>query len=354
MKTGTAAALAAPSSIACLFLFANLLAGACVVESVCFNNADCPAEQACVLLQGASRPRCVNRCRDDGDCRAGQICSSASGVCQTAECRTDGDCGGGLACRNGRCESFPLPDGSLLDGGATDADAAASPVLVFMCPEGMVPIEREFCIDIYEASRFDARENNPGADESMAASQEGVIPWTVPSNAAAQQACEAAGKTLCTARQWEKACRGPAGTVYGYGNDYDPVICNGIDKYCLCPEGSSCAGHTPCPFPHCYTECGGDYLFTPFRLDTTGANPGCTNGYGVFDMNGNLWEHVFGGDERSIRGGAYNCADSVKLHRCDYIPGDWEPSARGFRCCSAGRFVSEEEAAQAADGGQGR
>ena len=188
----------------------------------------------------------------------------------------------------------------------------------------------------------------------MAVSQKGVIPWRVVDNATAQQACEAAGKTLCTSRQWETACRGPTGKVYGYGDDYDPVICNGIDKYCQCPEGSPCEGHDPCPFPHCYTQCGADYFYTPFRLDPTGANPGCTNGYGVFDMNGNLWEHVFQGDERSIRGGAYNCADSVRLHRCDYIPGDWTPSDRGFRCCSAGRFVSEEQAARAADGGQDR
>ena len=117
------------------------------------------------------------------------------------------------------------------------------------------------------------------------------------------------------------------------------------------PEGSLCAGHSPCPFPHCYTQCGGEHRYAPFRLEPTGYNPGCTNGYGVFDMNGNLWEHVFGGDERSIRGGAYNCSDSVTLHRCDYIPGDWEPSARGFRCCAAGRFVSETQDIQQLDGG---
>ncbi len=344
----------AAALFAWLFVPAVLLVEACVVESVCFNDADCPSGQACVLQPGASRARCVSRCQEDGECRSGQICSSASGVCQAAECVKDGDCAGGLVCRNGRCESAPRPDGSLPDSGAADADGSAPPAPVFVCPQGMVAIEGEFCIDIYEASRVDAEEGFAGMDQSMAVSRQGVLPWTVADNTAAQQACEAAGKTLCTSRQWETACRGPAATAYAYGDTYDPAVCNGIDKYCLCPADSLCANHAPCPFPRCYIECGRDYLATPFRLDPTGGNPGCTNGYGVFDMNGNLWEHVFRGDTRSIRGGAYNCADSVRLHRCDYVPGDWEPSDRGFRCCSAGRFVLESDSGLAADGGRDR
>ena len=338
----------------CFFVAAIPFAGACLVQSVCFNDADCPSDKACVLQPGAARGRCVSRCREDKNCRSGQICSSASGVCQAAECEKDGDCAGGLLCRDGRCESVPVPDAALPDGAASDADRIAPPVPVFVCPQGMVSIKDEFCIDKYEASRPDAVAGDAGVEKSRAVSQPGGLPWTVADNATAQQACEAAGKTLCTSRQWETACRGPAGTEYAYGNDYDPEICHGIDKYCLCPPNSPCANRRPCPFPRCYVECGSSSLYTPFRLDPTGSNPGCTNGYGVFDINGNLWEHVFRGDARSIRGGAYNCTDSVRLHRCDYIPGHWEPSARGFRCCSAGRLVFASDAGLAADGGQER
>ena len=73
-----------------------------------------------------------------------------------------------------------------------------------------------------------------------------------------------------------------------------------------------------------------------FKLMPTGSFPDCNNDYGAFDMSGNLWEHTAGGSDMTIRGGAYNCSDSKTLHRCDYVPGNWVPSARGFRCCVDG------------------
>jgi hypothetical protein len=209
----------------------------------------------------------------------------------------------------------------------------------------MVAIENQFCIDVYEASRPDATALSAGIESTTAISEQGVLPWQVSSNAEAQAACEAANKTLCTERQWYMACSGPAGRTYGYGNSYSATTCNGIDKYCRCGSGITCENRDPCPFPHCYHTCGAS-----FRLDPTGQNGNCTNGYGVFDMNGNLWEHVFGGDDTRIRGGAYNCSDSEQLHRCDYIPGVWTPSARGFRCCSLGLPLDEADGIPGGDG----
>jgi formylglycine-generating enzyme required for sulfatase activity len=121
----------------------------------------------------------------------------------------------------------------------------------------------------------------------------------------ARGACEAAGKRLCSAFEWELACRGPTPSVYGYGSTYEPETCNGIDTF-----GTS-----------------------GLHLLPTGALPGCVNGWGAFDVNGNLWEHVAEGDGTTVRGGAYNCIDSRTLHRCDYVPRSWVPSALGFRCC---------------------
>lgn len=71
-----------------------------------------------------------------------------------------------------------------------------------------------------------------------------------------------------------------------------------------------------------------------FKLAPTGAFPDCVNEYGVYDLSGNLWEHTAHGDDTTVRGGAYNCVDSERLHRCDYIPGNWQPTALGFRCCA--------------------
>lgn len=294
---------------AVVFILAVPCMPGCLVESVCYHDADCGPGRVCAIEAGASWGACRPACRNDQDCTGNLLCDPATGRCVEPECRADGDCPEGFVCTEGRCVSEqPL-----------------------RCPEDMVAVENRFCIDIHEASRPDATATHPGTDGTRAVSRAGVMPWAVPNNATAQAACEASGKTLCTEDQWYTACRGPAGTVYGYGDAYDAAICNGIDKYCYCGAGTTCEDEDPCPFPGCYHKCR-----AAFRLDPTGSNQGCTNGYGVYDMNGNLWEHVLGGDETRIRGGAFNCSDSVTLHRCDYIPGTWRPSARGFRCCSAG------------------
>jgi len=258
----------------------TVLLPACQVDSVCYTTEDCPD---------------------------GRFCDTRSGECVEIQCHVDADCGPDFLCIDGRC----------VPGGTGPLD----------CPEDMVSVEDAYCIDIYEASRPDATPVDPGSDGSFATSRPGVLPWFVGSNQEAQQACEAAGKDLCTETEWSGACRGPEGLVYAYGNEYDPLACNGIDTYCHCDE-SPCQGATPCPFPRCYDLCGADLHLIP-----TGALPECTNAYGVFDMNGNLWEHVKGGNGQRVRGGAFNCRDSATLHRCAYIPATWTPSARGFRCC---------------------
>ncbi|HOU54508.1 MAG TPA: SUMF1/EgtB/PvdO family nonheme iron enzyme [Myxococcota bacterium] len=230
---------------------------------------------------------CVReRCYQDTDCRDGKVCGP-SGECVYA-CTRDDECGQGFQCQDHRC--VPRP-----------------PVTPVTCPPDMVVVADAFCVDRYEASRPDATADTPGTDGTRATSRAGVRPWLVKDNEEAQVACEAAGKRLCTPAEWETACRGPAGTVYGYGDDYDPETCNGIDTF---GPGK-------------------------FHLEPTGVFPECTNGWGVFDMNGNVWEHVLGGDGRTVRGGAYNCSDSRTFHRCDYVPRTWTPAALGFRCCWA-------------------
>jgi sulfatase modifying factor 1 len=291
------------------FLFGLLAtAEACFVDSACFSDADCPDKSWCDIPHGSTSGKCKPMCFKNADCPEGFYCELTLNRCQKAECRTSEECPEGFMCRNGWC-------------------TAESPL---KCPDGMVPVERQFCVDIYEASRPDADAELPGVDGSMAVSRVGVIPWRVKDNAEADAACAAAGKRLCTEDEWYQACIGPNGTVYGYGDTYDPLICNGIDTFCYCDK-ESCQNRDPCPFPHCYQVCGAALELLP-----TGAFPDCRNGYGIFDINGNVWEHVMGGDETRIRGGAFNCLDSVEYHRCDYIPGTWTPAARGFRCCADG------------------
>jgi hypothetical protein len=247
----------------------------------------------------------VERCFVDEDCAAPQICCTEADTCAQGQI---GQCG--YACMNDDdCACPPCVD-NRCEGNGDDAIA---------CPEDMVNINNCFCIDRYEASRPDATESAPGTTESHAVSRPRVMPWRLSEgdpqeNRTAQDACEAAGKTLCASNLWRAACEGSRHTTYGYGDEYDPGACNGIDTF------------------------GRD----DFHLLPTGSMPECTSEVvdadgtvvdAAYDMNGNLWEHVLGGSTQTIRGGAFNCGDSKTYHRCDYVPGDWSPSARGFRCC---------------------
>ncbi|MCU0661203.1 MAG: SUMF1/EgtB/PvdO family nonheme iron enzyme [Myxococcota bacterium] len=223
------------------------------------------------------------RCYEQADCPAPKICGP-TGRC-AFECSTASDCATGFSCTGHVC---------------TPSSAEK-----ITCPSDMVAVSNLFCIDRFEASRLDASASEPGIVGSLARSAAGVLPWQVESNSVAQGACRACGKRLCLPEEWQLACNGPEHTVYAYGDMYDPAICNGIDTY------------------------GRD----SFHLEPTGTFPHCTNEWGAYDLNGNLWEHVSGGSDQTIRGGAYNCSNSAALHRCDYVPGSWTPSARGFRCC---------------------
>jgi formylglycine-generating enzyme required for sulfatase activity len=255
----------------------------CLVDELCFSDSDCNPPEICLFDRG--------------------------GVCGF-ECTRDADCGDALVCQDHRCATRAEQSG----------DASTTPL---DCPPDMVNVGDSFCVDRHEASRADATEGDAGEDDQVATSRPGVMPWRVADNEAAQAACVAAGKRLCTPTEWRLACEGSRGSTYGYGEEYEPSTCNGIDTF-----GTS-----------------------GFRLLPTGSMPGCTSDWGAFDLNGNLWEHTLGGSDQTVRGGAYNCIDSRLLHRCDYVPGDWTPSARGFRCCVVPEPDSDSSAGSDGSGG---
>ncbi len=255
-----------------------------------------------------------------GDCGEGfhDIDGQAANGCEYA-CRIEGE--GIELCDNGKDDDC---DGKTDEGCSLD------------CPEGMVAVGRQFCIDRYEASKPDATATSQGADSSRAVSAKGVLPWRVYANNSlsealgiARAACVASGKRLCTPSEWTRACRGPDDHEYSYGDEYEAATCNGIDAFC---PGT--------PYPHCRAANSGS---TNFHLVPTGTFSGCTNAYGVYDINGNLWEFTDTATP-TARGGAFNCSDSEVLHKCGALPeggsgqhiGNWGPSAIGFRCCSDG------------------
>ncbi len=275
------------SLIYSILLLIPLILNNCFVKEKCYSNDDCPKDM---------------------------ICDKKNGEC-IYQCSKDEDCGINFECKNHKC----TPKSNN----------------IITCPPDMVNIENSFCMDRYEASRPDATENSAGKDNTYATSRKGVLPWQTKDNSEAERACKNAGKRLCTSEEWYFACAQEEGNNYSYGKKYNPSICNGIDTFCYC-DNLECSGASVCPYPHCYNQksddgkgpCGSNFHIMP-----TGSFPGCVNKYGVYDLNGNVWEHTLNGSEFTVRGGAYNCGDSEKLHRCDYIPTTWKPSALGFRCC---------------------
>jgi hypothetical protein len=153
---------------------------------------------------------------------------------------------------------------------------------------------KTFCIDIYEYPNQRGKAPRVG------------VSWT-----SARRACERAGKRLCTEAEWEKACKGPGGKRFPFGNRYSPDACN-------ISEGSG-ADRKPGP-------CGGF--------------PRCRSGYGVVDLAGNVREWTAsqfqkGVSDRVVKGGAAD--DGAYVARCAARLNE-AASARqpniGFRCCA--------------------
>ena len=202
------------------------------------------------------------------------------------------------------------------------------------CPMHMALVQGQdgpFCIDRYEAwlegrSPYEVVEDTDG----IATTGPGEAPQGYISQTAAAAACTNANKRLCTTDEWMRACQGPAGWTYPYGNDYDPSACNEgrahpvITYFGSTPDWSTTEMNHPALNQLADgLAAGGDYA-------------ACLSAEGVWDLHGNLHEWIDDPDG-TFKGGFYvdavingaGCGYTTTAHTVTY-----HDYSTGFRCCS--------------------
>ena len=154
--------------------------------------------------------------------------------------------------------------------------------------------------------------------------------------AMAERACADLGKRLCTAAEWRRACRGPAGDLrYGYGATYAEGRCH-IGE--VLPSGFASVNE--------YES----------AVAGSGAHRKCRTPEGVYDLIGNVEEWVlddWNGQGGMLEGGAWytqeQMADCSGLYarQPDYrLQADQAVFSAGFRCCRSAEAPSQDDVAR--------
>jgi formylglycine-generating enzyme len=213
------------------------------------------------------------------------------------------------------------------------------------CPPGMAPIPNEtggFCIDRYEAGVAEIGANKKVKSHSpftpvtnlkvKAIVKKGIVPQGYISQLEAKDACENAGKRLCTNDEWLAACQGKSPTKYPYGDNEIPGRCNG-DGTRAHPVVELFGG--PDAFYDSSKMNDSRINQLPGTLTKTGEKAKCKNSYGVFDMVGNL--HEWTADPNGSFKGGYYMDTHKNGDGCFYTTTAHGPSyhdySTGFRCC---------------------
>jgi Sulfatase-modifying factor enzyme 1 len=208
---------------------------------------------------------------------------------------------------------------------------------------GMRTSDFGFCVDRWEASLVEIapdgteRVHSPympvGDARVRAVSRPGVYPQGYISAVEASRACAAAEKRLCQPMEWRKACVGPDPTVWGYGTKREARRCNDHGKSPVALVFGADAYHGRRAWERLNSPMLNQLDGT---LAKTGEHSGCTNGYGVYDMVGNLHEWVadpsgtfYGGFYQDTRTHGEGCTYVTNAHKASY-----HDYSTGFRCCA--------------------
>lgn len=209
--------------------------------------------------------------------------------------------------------------------------AAASPAVVEMgpsrletppvdasgpCPSDMARIYA-YCIDRYEAPNV-----------------AGAYPLVMESAFSAEAWCAKRDKRLCTEDEWERACAGPQGSTYPYGDAHEDAACSD-EKEWITKDESTIVMWPEKPAMGEVTRL--------YQASKSASYPRCVSGYGVHDMTGNVEEWVVAGKR-----GKYNYEHVLKGCYWSGCYGGSKPTCKstnaahadafkfyetGFRCC---------------------
>ncbi len=219
----------------------------------------------------------------------------------------------------------------------------AEPLAGATCSGNMAMVEQRFCVDKYEGSLVDVSSGETpwspydmpdNAHQYKAVSVAGVAPQAYISGQQAEAACGRAGKRLCKPVEWRAACMGPKKNLWGYSATRADNTCNDRGRspmlhfYPQVNTSWKLVGMTEMNDPQLNQLDGG--------LMKTGANPQCTNEYGVLDMVGNL--HEWTSDPNGTFQGGYYLDTHINGDGCGYRTTahefQYHDYSTGFRCCS--------------------
>lgn len=185
-----------------------------------------------------------------------------------------------------------IPAGSFIQGRMQSEDGK-----VALATEPLASKQKigAFYIDVFEF------ENAKGGHPKVQVTWDG-----------ADAACAARGKRLCSATEWERACKGPENTVYSYGDTFN---------------GESCGADVAVDTDH---DGLSDW--------TSGGKDACKSGWGVYDVSGgpSEWTGTSGanGKFKVYKGGKGGQPQSAS--RCSWS-NDQSPTLANrtlsFRCC---------------------
>jgi formylglycine-generating enzyme len=242
--------------------------------------------------------------------------------------------------------SLPLVAHGALEAAVDELDENDRPApMNGLCPANMASVDDRFCVDKYEASLV---EMLPGGEERpfpfyvpvdghkvRAVSEKGVYPQGYISGTEAAAACKASGKRLCKPQEWKTACKGPEKLQYGYSNAKKAGACNDHGRS---PIGFYFAANVANGSAFSSNKIMNDPQLNqlPGTLAETGAHESCSNGYGVYDMVGNIHEWV--DDPAGTFQGGYYLDTEKNGEGCGYRTDAHEvwyhDYSTGFRCCA--------------------